>query len=43
MSAKEKLAAIGYKLAKENVNSVCPWVLYSPKVPERAKMLKKTK
>lgn len=40
MSAFKKISSLGYDLAKANVNSVCPWVLFTPKVPEKVKKMK---
>lgn len=41
MKASETIAKLGHSLAKSNVNSVCPWFFYTPKVPEKVKKLKK--
>ena len=43
MIAKEKIALIGQRITAESVNSVCPWVLFTPKLPEKAMKLKKSK
>lgn len=41
MVIEKGILKIGYKVAEESVNSVCPWFLYVPRLPDRVMRLKK--
>lgn len=41
MKLVKGIAKIGYRFAEDNVNAVCPWFFYVPKIPDKVQGLKK--
>ncbi len=35
------LANFAWKEAKKSANSACPWLLYTPKLPDKVKKMRK--